>query len=111
MNITNQIHEICKNYFDLTSSESKEPLSKVCLTALKALSIFTIVIPLFMGAAYVFTVKPSQPNTHLKKIDAAPFLVSIEKSLPKITNQDECIGVYVDLEEDIQKDISQVLEG
>ena len=46
MKIRDIVHQCCENYFNLYSPEVKNPISKVVLAVLKALSMATLVIPL-----------------------------------------------------------------
>ncbi len=56
-----KIHSVFKSYFDLSSEEVKNPMGKVTLTALKALSLLTVAIPLIMWAGYVITQGSTTP--------------------------------------------------
>ena len=49
-----KIHSVFKSYFDLSRG-------KVTLTALKALSLLTVAIPLIMWAGYVITQGSTTP--------------------------------------------------
>lgn len=82
MKIIDIVHQCCENYFNLYSPEVKNPISKVVLSFLKALSMATLVIPLAVYLADRITRTEKPIGTTPQKMNAVTTSLVPAQSAP-----------------------------